>query len=249
MVKAQTKLPYARAAAVALWGSGAVTSAEQAAASTPGAEQRRAHFEMRARSVDHALENLGATRVLEIAAGLSFRSLAMAERTGVFYLDTDLSEMAAIKAELVPRLHPAPLAGTLRVQALDALDADAFAAAVASMPDGRITVAHEGLLMYLDDAEKTRLASNIRQALAVRGGAWVTADVYVRSERHLLREEHIQKFLADHRVEERKFADWDAAEAFFTTAGFRIDDRIAREDDPWQVRQTWLLTVAGVSGA
>ena len=163
----------------------------------------------------------------------------MAERTGVFYLDTDLSEMAAIKAELVPRLHPAPLAGTLRVQALDALDADAFAAAVASMPDGRIT----------DDAEKTRLASNIRQALAVRGGAWVTADVYVRSERHLLREEHIQKFLADHRVEERKFADWDAAEAFFTTAGFRIDDRIAREDDPWQVRQTWLLTVAGVSGA
>jgi O-methyltransferase involved in polyketide biosynthesis len=245
MVKAQTELPYAREAAVALWGNDAVATAERVVASTAGAGQRRAHFEMRARSVDHALERLGATRILEIAAGLSFRGLAMAQRPGVFYLDTDLAEMAAIKAELVPRLHPAPLAGTLLVQALDALDTEAFATAIASMPDGPIAVVHEGLLMYLDEAEKTRLASNIRLALVARGGAWVTADVYVRSERHLFRDEHIQKFLADHRVEERKFADFDAAAAFFTTAGFRIDDRIARADDPWQVRQTWSLSVAG----
>src|SRR5580698_6952432 len=172
LVRAQTGMPYARRAAEMLWSAEAVETAEREAAASPGAALRRHHFEVRARSLDEVLDALQATRVLEIAAGLSFRGLTMASRPGVFYLDTDLPALAAIKADLVARLHPAPLAGTLRVSALDALDGEAFREAVGELPPGPITVVHEGLLMYLDGSEKSHLSGNVREALLERGGAW-----------------------------------------------------------------------------
>ena len=241
LVKSQTSLPFARQAAELLWGAAYVEAAHRKADATPGAAQRRGHFEIRARSVDAALRELGATRVLEIAAGLSFRGLAMASREDVFYLDTDLPEMAALKADLVARLHPGPLIGTLSVRALDALDAEAFRAAVADIPPGPLAIVHEGLLMYLNDDEKARLAASVRAALLERGGVWVTADVYVRSDVRLSWEEHMKKFLEEHRVEENKFADFAAAEAYFEANGFTITRRVSPSSDPSRVRETWVL--------
>jgi O-methyltransferase involved in polyketide biosynthesis len=238
LVKAQTDLPFARQAAELLFGADAVA---QGAPGDRAAESRRVHFERRARSLDDSLRAQGVTRVLEIAAGLSFRGLAMAAGEDVAYVDTDLPELASIKAELVARLHPAPLVGSLRVQALDALDADAFRRTVHGMPDGELAIVHEGLLMYLGPDEKTRLAASIREALLERGGVWITADVYVRSETHLVRDETTQKFLDAHRVDENKFADWTAADAFFTSSGFAIQRRLAPAGDSWPVRETWTL--------
>jgi O-methyltransferase involved in polyketide biosynthesis len=245
LVKSQTTLPFAREAAELLWGAQAVESARANVAVTPGAVKRREHFEARARSVDEALRDLGAKRVLEIAGGLSFRGLAMAARDEVFYLDTDLPAIAAIKSGLVPRLHPAPLAGKLVVHPLDALDGEAFRAAVSEIPRGPIAVVHEGLLMYLDDAEKARLATNVREALLERGGAWITADVYRRSETHLFRDERTKKFLEEHRVEEKKFADFSAAEAFFNQNGFAVTRRLFASDEPSPTRETWVLLPCG----
>src|SRR5882724_10381770 len=90
LVKSQTSLPFARQAAELLWGAAYIEEAHRKADATPDAAQRRGHFEIRARSVDAALRELGTTRVLEIAAGLTFRGLAMASREDVFYFDTDL---------------------------------------------------------------------------------------------------------------------------------------------------------------
>jgi O-methyltransferase involved in polyketide biosynthesis len=238
LVKAQTELPFARKAAELLFGADAVARGE------PGdraAESRRIHFERRARSVDDALGAHGGARVLEIAAGLSFRGLAMAARQSVTYVDTDLPELVSIKAELAPRLHPGPLVGSLRLQALDALDSDAFRRTVEEMPKGDLAIVHEGLLVYLGEDEKTRLATSVREALLERGGAWITADVYVRSETHLLRDETTQRFLDTHRVDENKFADWAAADRFFTSNGFTIERRLAPAGDTWPVRETWTL--------
>lgn len=245
LVKAQTTLPFARQAATLLWGAETVEAAERETAANPGAQIRRRHFEVRARSLDQALSDLRATRVLEIAAGLSFRGLAMASRAEVVYLDTDLPAIAAIKADLVSTLHPAPLAGTLHVRALDALDADAFRGAVRSMPPGPMAIIHEGLLMYLDDVEKARLATSVREALLERGGAWITADIYVRSESPVFREERTKRFLEEHRVEEKKFADWQAAEAFFVAHGFAVASKVSPSADPWRVRETWVLSPRG----
>jgi O-methyltransferase involved in polyketide biosynthesis len=241
LVKSQTSLPFARPAAELLWGAEEVAEAHRKADATPGAAQRRSHFEIRAQSVDDALRELGATRVLEIAAGLSFRGLAMASRGDVFYLDTDLPAIATLKAELVTRLHPGPLLGKLSVRSLDALDAEAFRAAVNDIPPGPLAILHEGLLMYLNDAEKARLAASVRGALLERGGVWVTADVYVRSDVQVFREERTKKFLEEHRVEENKFADFAAAEAYFDANDFTITRRWSPSTDPWRVRETWVL--------
>lgn len=242
MVKAQTTLPFARQAAEMLWGAGAVQEAERETASNPWAAGRRHHFELRARSIDTALEAAGSTRILELAAGLSFRGLDWASRRAdVFYVDTDLPEMSAAKADLVRRMHPAPLRGTLRVSPLDALDHAAFRAIVGLLPAGPVSIAQEGLLMYLDDAEKTALAGIVRETLLARGGVWITADVYVRSSVQPQRDERTTKFLEQHRVEEKKFEDFAAAAAFFEAQGFTVARCLSPEPDPWPVRQTWVL--------
>lgn len=245
MMRAQTSLPFARRAAELLWGASAVEQAERETASTPWGVGRRHHFEHRARSIDAAIEALGATRILELAAGLSFRGLDLAaRRADVFYLDTDLPEMAATKADLVGRLHPEPLLGTLLVKPLNALDAEAFRAAVTLAPVGPFAIVQEGLLMYLDAPEKAALAANVREALLARGGAWISADVYVRSALQPQRDESTTKFLEQHRVEENKFADFAAATAFFAANGFSVARRMSPEADPWPVRQTWVLEAA-----
>jgi O-methyltransferase involved in polyketide biosynthesis len=245
LVKAQTPLPFARRAAELLWGASAVNEAERETASTPWAAGSRVHFEQRARSIDAAIEAVGSPRILELAAGLSFRGLDMTARRGdVFYLDTDLPEIAAIKANLVARLHPAPLLGTLVVKPLDALDAAAVRVAVDLVPAGPVAIVQEGLSMYLDDAEKAALAASVREVLLARGGAWITADVYVRSAVQPHRDERTTNFLEQHRVEEKKFADFAAAAGFFEAHGFAVSRRLMPENDPWPVRQTWVLEPA-----
>lgn len=246
MVKAQTSLPFAREAAELLWGADAVRDAERETTSTPWGAGRRRHFELRARSIDAAIETVGATRILELASGLTLRGLDMAVRQAdVFYLDTDLPEMADTKTHLVARLHPEPLRGTLLVRPLDALDAAALRSSVALLPAGPIAIVQEGLLMYLDDAEKTALASSVRGALLDRGGVWITADVYVRSALQPQRDERTTRFLEQHRVEDKKFADFAAATAFFEGHGFAVSERLTPDLDPWPVRQTWVLRATG----
>jgi O-methyltransferase involved in polyketide biosynthesis len=245
LVKATTSLPFARAAAEALWGPDELEAAAREAAATPGAAGRRRHFELRARSVDAAIDLLGASRILEIAAGLSFRGLALAAaRADVAYVDTDLPEMSRTKASLARELHPGPLAGTLRIEPLDALDAGAFRAAVRAFPPGPVAVVEEGLLMYLDEEEKRHLAASVHEALLERGGAWVTADIYVRSSIEPVRDERTKQFLEQHRVEEKKFADFPSAEAFFGREGFHVLHRLVPDEDPWPVRQTWIVEPA-----
>jgi hypothetical protein len=131
------------------------------------------------------------------------------------------------------------------VRALNALDKSAFAATVSEIPDGPLAIANEGLLAYLDDTEKGHLASNVHAALRARGGLWLTADVYVRHAKGAaptVGYGRSRKFLEQHRVEENKFASWDAAERFFTDHGFAVQKKLAHKD-PRHIRESWALAV------
>jgi O-methyltransferase involved in polyketide biosynthesis len=239
LAKAHSGLPYAREVAELVFGRDEVT-----ATATPKSREealRRRHFELRAQSLDEALDLVDATRIVELAAGLSFRGLARAARDGVHYLDTDLPELVALKRGLLLQLSPPTLAGTYRVEPLDAMDAAAVERAFASLPDGPLSIVHEGLLMYLSADEKARLADSIHAALRARGGRWITADIYLRRASTVPREEQFEKFLAEHNVEAQKFVTFDEAEAFFTKAGFAIERKLVPVRDPALVRQTWIL--------
>jgi O-methyltransferase involved in polyketide biosynthesis len=243
VMRAQTDAPFARQAAELLFGGDQLAAEIARVAALPGSELRRRHFVERTRSIDTLLAEAGANCILELAGGLSFRGLAWAQQHAGTYVDSDLPDMIATKRQLIDALAPGPLTGELRLAALEVLDAAAFAATVAAIPDGTFAIVNEGLLMYLDDSEKQRLAANIRAALALRGGVWITADVYLRVARHpgVAADDRLKEFLAAHRVEENKFASFAAAETFFTSAGFRIERRLAPAALVDVTRESWVL--------
>src|SRR5882724_9326510 len=242
LMKSQSSIAFAKQAADVLWGE--TVPAELAhATAAENARRRLRHFENRYRSLDRLLSEGAHSRVLEIASGLSFRGLELARSNEIFYLDTDLPNITLLKAGLVAKLHPGPLTGTLRVQPLNALDADAFRATVDDMPPGPLAIANEGLLVYLDDKEKARLASNVRAALLARGGVWLTADVYVQNpggSAPTVGYGRSREFLDKHRVEQNKFPSWQAAEQFFTRHGFAVVKKLAHEH-PLHIRESWAL--------
>ena len=246
LMKSQTTIPFARQAAALVFGTEGLETALADMRREPISGLRLQHFESRYRSLDMLLADSGLSRVLELGAGLSFRGLDLAGRDPrVHYLDTDLPDMIALKAELAARLQPAPAVGRLETLPLDALDPVAFADAAARLVPGPLAIINEGLLVYLDPTEKSRLAANIRDALRAYGGAWLTADVYVRGpagDRAPLNP-RAQAFLDRHKVEENKFPDWDAAERFFIGEGFVIQRKLSPTDDPLHVRESWVLTL------
>jgi len=243
-LKSQTQIPYAREAAALVWPNAAPDELIQSLQTDVGRLRMR-HFEARYRSLDRLLAESGLPRVLELGAGLSFRGLAFARTPGTFYLDTDLPDLIATKRDLIRQLAPAALPGTLRVEALNALDEAAVFEALEAMPPGPLAIANEGLLMYLDEVEKARLAATVRRVLERRGGVWLTADIYIRNPQpgaSAFIEDRARRFLEEHGVERKKFADFPAAERFFTENGFAIHQRVGG-DRPERIRESWALTL------
>jgi O-methyltransferase involved in polyketide biosynthesis len=243
LMKAQTAIPFAKEAAALVYGGSAPSELEETM-NGGGATRSLKHFVKRYRSLDLLLKEAALARVLEIGAGLSFRGLELARTTSVFYVDTDLPSIAELKAELVAKLQPGPLLGTLLVRPLDALDRQALGATVELLPSGPLAIANEGLLIYLNAEEKARLAQNVRGVLLARGGVWLTADVYIRNPADypsVFAEPRARKFLDAHRVDENKFTDFAEAERFFTDNGFGIQKKLVPEHSK-HVRETWMLS-------
>jgi O-methyltransferase involved in polyketide biosynthesis len=239
-----SELPLVRQAAELVFGNEALAAEHAHLQGLVGWQLRLAHSVERYTSLDTLLAASGIETVVELAAGLSLRSLALAQRRAVTYLDTDLPEMIETKRALVEQLAAGPFVGDVRLRAVNALAEGELATAVDELPAGPLAILNEGLLMYLDDAEKRRLAASVRDVLARRGGVWITADIYVKTPAlpFIGRDDRLQDFLVAHRVEENKFASFAAAEQLFTEAGFAI----TRREGATPIRQTWMLELARV---
>jgi O-methyltransferase involved in polyketide biosynthesis len=237
------ELPFVRQAAELVLGTEALAAEHARLQGLAGWQMRLWHFVERYKSLDALLAASGLTTVVELAAGLSLRGFALAQQHAVTYLDTDLPEMIETKRRLVDQLAVAPLVGDVTLRAMNALAEGELATAVDALPAGPIAILNEGLLMYLDDAEKRRLAASVREVLARRGGVWITADIYLKTPAGMPpigRDDRMRDFLVTHRVEENKFESFAAAEQLFTDAGFAI----TRREGASPIRQTWMLTTA-----
>ena len=180
MMKAHTSIPYAREAA-ALLDPGQY-NALAAEVDPLDYWTRVMHFESRYWSINQLLEDLTATNILEISSGFSFRGLDLSNKTPVFYIDTDLPNIIAGKQRFIDAFtaaNPTP-PGHYELHPLNALDPAAFEAVVNKFPPGPLTIVNEGLLVYLDPAQKAQLCINIRKALLARSGRWITADIYLK---------------------------------------------------------------------
>jgi|GEM_PF-132265 len=115
---------------------------------------------------------------------------------------------------------------------LNVLDAPAFQAIAHRFPPGPLLIVNEGLLVYLDQAEKEALCQTIHSILRQRGGYWITGDIYIQKELDpslIDREDSFHQFLQHHNVEEKKFPDFERAAEFFTRMGFIVDREAAMD--------------------
>ncbi len=242
MMKSQTKIPFAREAVSLLEN---VTEGQEIFTSGYGLSDTNywitvMHFESRYWSIDQLLDK-HYTNVLEISSGFSFRGLALSRHQPVFYIDTDLESVISGKQRYVDAIvagaagqptaeaaaaRLAEAAGHYELQPLNVLDPAAFQKIIARFPPGPIAILNEGLLVYLDNAEKELLCQNIHACLTTRGGCWITADVYLKRQAGdppLERSEASRQWHDQHNIEENKFNNFQEAASFFDRMGFTVD--------------------------
>ncbi|MFX1479090.1 MAG: hypothetical protein ACFFCI_13240 [Promethearchaeota archaeon] len=233
LTKALTNIPFARNAAGLIWGIKAIEDTMKKLSSI-GFLMRLIHFEKRYSSIDKALIEIGIKNILELSSGFSFRGLDMCRDPEVYYIDTDLPEIIESKKQIVreftKKLCNYPV-DNLFPQTLNILDKNAFTETINQFPKGPIAIVNEGLLMYLNEEQKQKACTIICDLLRERGGYWITADIYIKKETQDVitngfYDEKGKRFLTEHQVEENKFENFEAAEAFFKEFGFDIYKKV-----------------------
>jgi len=194
---------------------------------------RTVHLESRYKSIDQLLEGLDINNILELSSGFSFRSLEAAKQKGIHYIDTDLPGIIETKKSMIEALSKnIKLDGRLEVEPLNALDEIKFRELVSRFHAGKLVIVNEGLLMYLELAEKEKLCKIIYDVLKERGGYWITADIYTRFQGQKINlhfNDEMQTILNAHNVEQKRFESFEDAEAFFKRMGFVVD-KVAKVD-------------------
>lgn len=196
---------------------------------------RVVHFESRYWSIDQLLADIPAKNILELSSGFSFRGLTRVKESGMHYIDTDLPEVIDDKKRFLPLLEAGNPAenSMLETLALNALDEGKFNELVNHFPTNEpIVIVNEGLLMYLSLAEKEQLFQTIHRILTIRGGYWITADIYIKREEDpetTRRSDSLAKFFEEHKITDQMFDSFEQAEQLFKNSGFIID-KIAETD-------------------
>lgn len=226
LMKGHTNIPYAREAA------GLISRPEEFILNFDNPDfmywLRVMHFEDRYFSINELMKDTGSQNILELSSGFSFRSLDMVSRQeNLHYIDTDLPDLIETKKKLFAGLHPHFAANSkLEMLPLNVLDTEAFLEINSRFKEGPLTIVNEGLLMYLDEAEKKILFQNIHDALKQRGGYWITADIYIKNEfdsSNAALGDDLGQLVAAHKIDDKKFDSFDHAADFFDEAGFTID--------------------------
>ena len=186
------------------------------------------HFENRYKSIDQLLSDLPVKNILELSSGFSFRCLQITRKIGFHYIDTDLQEVINIKKDFITALRKDSFStrGDLELIPLNCLDEEQFNDIAAHFQEGEIIIVNEGLLMYLDSAEKENLCSIIHKILKERGGYWITADIYIKNQdkkNSINIDDKTKEFFLKHNIEDNKFNSFEEAESFFKRMGFIID--------------------------
>jgi O-methyltransferase involved in polyketide biosynthesis len=185
------------------------------------------HFEARYFSINEMLEEIDIHNVLELSSGFSFRGLEMTTvKNHLHYIDTDLPNIIDAKKEIIEDLvDDVRKHSKLELLHLNVLDEHRFSKIVKHFEKGPIAIVNEGLLMYLETAEKEELCKIIHHILKKYGGYWITGDIYFKKDltKTLKRKDELGEFLQTHRIDEKKFDDEQSARDFFDRMGFVID--------------------------
>ncbi|MFA5155058.1 MAG: class I SAM-dependent methyltransferase [Patescibacteria group bacterium] len=190
-------------------------------------------IEARYKLIDKMIAANPTGQILELAAGLVGRGLAMTQADpSLTYVELDLPEMARNKRVLLQNLaaqNGIKWPGNLYVEDGNALDQDSVMAATRHFAPKPVTVVHEGLLRYLSFDEKRKVADNIRALLEKFGGAWITSDItlkrLLKTEQKEEREDNRKRILlfSGIDVNANSFDNEETATKFFAESGFSVE--------------------------
>lgn len=190
-------------------------------------------FEARYKAINRGLQMCKSGNVMELASGLSPRGLGVVD-AGHTYVGADLPNMIE-SAPLMTSIavHDGIDPRNLFYEAVNVLDRQQMGEASQHFKGQSFDICNEGLLMYLNLEEKTRLCANIHQLLTPVMGAWITTDI----EFHLLRAKLLNSVNVEFRemyknaiadissrvgrdMMNNEFFNIEDAAAFFSQAGF-----------------------------
>ncbi len=183
-------------------------------------------FEARYKLADRLFEENKTDQILEIAAGLSPRGMAMVEENPALrYVEVDLPAMAESKRKIIKGLNFN--FENLHIENGDALDFDSLRESTKYFEQKPIVVVSEGLMRYLNFDQKAVVANNVRKLLEKFGGAWITPDITLKrvfaSEEEREKNKRTVKELSGIDVDENSFNNTEEGRKFFENLGFKIE--------------------------
>jgi len=193
------------------------------------------YWEARYKATDRIIMQRGITQILEVAAGLSPRGLAMTADPDVIYAATDLPEILeqekAMAEAILSRLNSSR--PNLHFETANALDLESLLRASSIFTADRpLAIITEGLLPYFNREEEAMLAKNIRDILSRYHGVWITSDVHTKQYREMAsrldgnlrqRQDRISSSTGSN-IESNLFMDENEVQEFFHKAGFQIEE-------------------------
>ncbi len=145
-------------------------------------------IEGRYKAINQTVTQFAPSQILELASGLLPRGMIMSQDPSLTFVESDLPTMIARKQKLVqhligdrPNLHFAAIDVTAQPSQFP-VNPDYW------QPDQPLIILCEGLLMYLNQAEKQQVFANVRELLHVYGGVWITSDLIDLESLHRRRE-------------------------------------------------------------
>lgn len=188
-------------------------------------------FEARYKLLDRLIMQTGIRQILEVAAGLSSRGLALTEDDSLTYVELDLPHMMDDKRRIVKDLQAkrlVPQRANLHFEDGNAVEIDGFLNAAEHFdPNQPLLIVNEGLLRYLGLKDKQRYAANVSNILRKFGGTWVTSDIslpkvmYKEQDVMAGRRKKISE-ITGVQVDNNLFKDEEDAKQFFGDLGFSV---------------------------
>ncbi len=135
-------------------------------------------------SLNDAISNIDNAFIVEIASGLSPRSLECSNKRSIIYLETELKGLIELKRKILTEIVNQKNLDVnnlffLDINPLEKKDMDKIGKIYSEKGKGKkLVIIHEGLLMYFDKEEKRRFRENINYLFQTysKEGLWLTSD-------------------------------------------------------------------------
>jgi O-methyltransferase involved in polyketide biosynthesis len=177
--------------------------------------------------VGRLVEEIGATQLLELAAGLSPRGMELAQRGVVVYVEADLAASMTLKRQVVTAILGS-VPKSLFLCGASVIDrVQLLTRCFPFVTEQPVTVTAEGLLRYLTLEEKAHLSANVNEVLRRFGGWWITPDIHLRNwaQRQSPMYGQSTEATLGRNLDSNYFDDLDHAQRFFGRCGLAVNSR------------------------